>query len=983
MERTNHRTPHPRPNRKLPKPGAIWFDSVVQRSSPQISQAVRSSKHQVLAWGHWLGAGIAALVATSQAATSPPDWLIDPSPFRAKVQQAADGTELELANGLVRRVIRLKPAASTVALENLTTGESLVRSARPEAIVELNGMSFKLGGLTGQPAHNFLKTEWLDAMKADPAAWHCTGVSTGRTEARFAWKPRREWLSTEAPWPPPGVHVTFDYAATEAALEAVAAEGNARREVLIEDDFAKLAPEWKVHASSASPRSSFQNEGKPGEIMTFENSAVFAERALPAGVKVVQCLVSPGTDKSASWGPGLTLVWPNRVVKFYLRPGKGILGATDAGGESELDAIEPGQAYWLRIVLAPGAMRFDFSKDGQQWKTARTAPAVNGDPTAVRVGKTSRSGEKDDYPEKGNLERCHIKHFAALGRVLPAPGGKRSALADVKVQVHYELYDGLPLFAKWLTVSNGSGETVTLNSFVAEQLAVVEPESAVDGPSSAFRGYLRNLEAFSDFAFGGMMTGDVLSPGIRWKIDPLYRSQVHYERQTPCLLEAAAPVGPDAAIQPGGSFESFRVFELIHDNSERERRGLALRRAYRALAPWVQENPILMHVRSARPDAVKLAVDQCADVGFEMVIMTFGSGFNIESEKPEYLAQIKQLADYARGKGVALGGYSLLASRSINAENDCINPATGQPGGMRFGSSPCIGSKWGQDYFRKLYQFFEKTGCGILEHDGSYPGDVCASTNHPGHRGFKDSQWTQWRTISDFYKWCRAQGVYLNVPDWYYLSGSTKCGMGYREDNWSLPRDQQEIIERQNVYDGTWEKAPSMGWMFVPLVEYQGGGPAATIEPLKEHLDHYETRLANLFGAGVQACYRGPRLYDAPETRVVVKRWADFYKQHRAILDSDLVHLRRPDGRDWDGWLHVNPRLKERGLAMIYNPLPQSIERTLRLPLYYTGLADTTVIRREDGSTQKLALARDYLAAVNVSVPAHGRTWVIIEAPAP
>jgi len=160
-------------------------------------------------------------------------------------------------------------------------------------------------------------------------------------------------------------------------------------------------------------------------------------------------------------------------------------------------------------------------------------------------------------------------------------------------------------------------------------------------------------------------------------------------------------------------------------------------------------------------------------------------------------------------------------------------------------------------------------------------------------------------------------------------------------------REYQEIIERQNIYDGTWEKTPGMGWMFVPLTEYQGGGAAATIEPLKEHLEHYEQCLANLFGAGVIACYRGPRLYDAPETRAVVKRWVDFYHQHRAILNSDLIHLRRADGRDWDGWLHVNPRLPERGLAMIYNPLPEPITRRISLPLYYTGLKNSAKSRAQ------------------------------------
>ena len=40
---------------------------------------------------------------------------------------------------------------------------------------------------------------------------------------------------------------------------------------------------------------------------------------------------------------------------------------------------------------------------------------------------------------------------------------------------------------------------------------------------------------------------------------------------------------------------------------------------------------------------------------------------------------------------------------------------------------------------------------------------------------------------------------------------------------------EQEIIERQNMYDGTWTKTQSMGWMFVPLSQYHGGGAAATV----------------------------------------------------------------------------------------------------------------------------------------------------------
>ena len=360
--------------------------------------------------------------------------------------------------------------------------------------------------------------------------------------------------------------------------------------------------------------------------------------------------------------------------------------------------------------------------------------------------------------------------------------------------------------------------------------------------------------------------------------------------------------------------------------------------------------------------------------------MLFRSGFNIENEDPAYLAQIKELTDYAHSRGIELGGYSLLASRRVDDENDVVNPQTGKPGGFAaFGNSPCIGSKWGQDYFRKLYAFFEKTGFDLLEHDGSYPGDVCASTSHPGHRGLNDSQWNQFKTITDFYKWCRARGVYLNVPDWYFLNGSNKTGMGYRETNWSLPRDQQVIHTRQNIYDGTWQKTPSMGWMFVPLVEYHGGGPAATIEPLHEHLDHYEKILAGNFGAGVQACYRGPRLYDTEETKAVVKKWVDFYKKYRPILDSDIIHVRRADGRDFDCILHVNPQLKIKGLALVYNPTSQTIKKQLKLPLYYTGLTDSARIREQEGKFKSYKLDRHYNVILDIDIAPQSVTWYIIE----
>lgn len=61
-----------------------------------------------------------------------------------------------------------------------------------------------------------------------------------------------------------------------------------------------------------------------------------------------------------------------------------------------------------------------------------------------------------------------------------------------------------------------------------------------------------------------------------------------------------------------------------------------------------------------------------------------------------------------------------------------------------------------------------------------------------------------------------------------------------------------------------------MGWGFVPLTRYQGGGPEAILESLKEHIADYRQLMMQYYGAGVQACYRGPRLYDSEPTRAMV-----------------------------------------------------------------------------------------------------------------
>ena len=81
----------------------------------------------------------------------------------------------------------------------------------------------------------------------------------------------------------------------------------------------------------------------------------------------------------------------------------------------------------------------------------------------------------------------------------------------------------------------------------------------------------------------------------------------------------------------------------------------------------------------------------------------------------------------------------------------------------------------------------------------------------------------------------------------------------------------------------------------------------------------------------------------------MVIRVIGWYKKYRNILNSDLVHLRRADGRDWDGWMHVNPLLPDNVLLQVFNPLNHALEREIRLPLYYSGLSKTAMVAEKDG----------------------------------
>src|SRR5262245_1207819 len=135
-----------------------------------------------------------------------PDWLIDPQPYRAALHQ--DGNRIVLANGLVARTFVMEPNLACVGLDQLSSGQAMLRAVESEAVLVVDGTELAVGGLVGQPDRAFLREEWLSDMTADPGAFHLRSWRQEPVEERVAW--RRERGDEGRPWPPAGVHLVFE-----------------------------------------------------------------------------------------------------------------------------------------------------------------------------------------------------------------------------------------------------------------------------------------------------------------------------------------------------------------------------------------------------------------------------------------------------------------------------------------------------------------------------------------------------------------------------------------------------------------------------------------------------------------------------------------------------------------------------------------------------------------------------------------------------
>jgi hypothetical protein len=191
------------------------------------------------------------------------------------------------------------------------------------------------------------------------------------------------------------------------------------RIALLEDRFDReqLGDAWRTSLST-QPKTSLRLKEGGLAIEGAANVFALAERPLPPGIAMAQCSIFFGTDKGASWGPGLTLVWKNRAFRINLRA-EGRSGVDDGVGQWFGGIATPSAWHYVRIRVDEKEVVAEASEDGKLFYPIHALPRTqfDGDPIAVRLGKMSPGSMAEDFTDPGmdRVGTCAIDDLRVYG----------------------------------------------------------------------------------------------------------------------------------------------------------------------------------------------------------------------------------------------------------------------------------------------------------------------------------------------------------------------------------------------------------------------------------------------------------------------------------------------------------------------------------------------------------------------------------------
>jgi len=146
------------------------------------------------------------------------DWILNATNYTAQVYETANKKELVLSNGLLKRVFRIAPTIACVDYKNLVNGQQLLRAITPEARVNINGVSYDIGGLVGQKEKAYLLADWINNFQSTVSAFTFSSYKVQALSPYLKWQPKT-WASNTKQ--PNGKLISFIYTGTSIALKGI------------------------------------------------------------------------------------------------------------------------------------------------------------------------------------------------------------------------------------------------------------------------------------------------------------------------------------------------------------------------------------------------------------------------------------------------------------------------------------------------------------------------------------------------------------------------------------------------------------------------------------------------------------------------------------------------------------------------------------------------------------------------------------------
>jgi len=150
-----------------------------------------------------------------------------------------------------------------------------------------------------------------------------------------------------------------------------------------------------------------------------------------------------------------------------------------------------------------------------------------------------------------------------------------------------------------------------------------------------------------------------------------------------------------------------------------------------------------------------------------------------------------------------------------------------------------------------------------------------------------------------------------------------------------------------------------------------------------DELQYLDAGFATFLGAAGR-CFQGGPLWKNAASQAIVTKWTAVFDRFRAVLNGDVVHVRKPTGRDWDAMMHVLPSAapgEARAFAIFFNPTTSDLALNTSLAVYYAGFAagpSQVQLEWDDGSTEQATQDAAFGVRLGRTIPARGFVWAAL-----